>query len=273
MIKWVIKRDGRTEAFSEDKLIKSLLCCIDAYRGAAIIKSVVKDMPETVRAEDLFSKIRLEMWKSYPESAVKFGLREDMMKLGPAGYNFEDFYAKILIEIGIKDVKVRQVYRGRCAVHELDVVYSGQNGKEFAEMKYHNQFGIYTGLKEAMYTYMRLLDLNDYGNNFSRANLITNTKVSEEAIMFSNCKGMGIVAWKYPPGSGLEKLIERTGSYPVTSFINFLSEEKIKELINLKIITLKDLVNAYESNTLPKGYEEAYKISKKLLSNLNPYKL
>ncbi|MGC9210994.1 MAG: hypothetical protein ACP5FU_02435, partial [Nitrososphaeria archaeon] len=146
------------------------------------------------------------------------------------------------------------------------VVYSGQNGKEFAEMKYHNQFGIYTGLKEAMYTYMRFIDLNDSGNNFSKANLVTNTKVSDEAVVFSNCKQMGVVAWKYPPGNGLEKLIERTGSYPVSSLVNFLEQEKIKELIDLKIITLKDFVSAYDSRLLSRGYEEAYKIAKRLFS-------
>mgnify|MGYP001626154188 FL=1 len=266
MIKWVIKRDGRTETFSEEKLLKSLLCCLDSDSAITIIKSVARDLPETVKTEDLFFKIRSEMWKSYPEAAVKFGLREDMMKLGPAGYNFEDFYAKILIETGVENVKVRQIYRGRCAVHELDVVYSGQNGKEFAEMKYHNQFGIYTGLKEAMYTYMRFIDLNDSGNDFSKANLVTNTKVSDEAVVFSNCKQMGVVAWKYPPGNGLEKLIERTGSYPVSSLVNFLEQEKIKELIDLKIITLKDFVSAYDSRLLSRGYEEAYKIAKRLFS-------
>jgi len=262
MIKFVIKRDGRTEVFSKEKVLKSVMCCLDTKNALTLIESVTIEMPEIIKTEDLFLKIRTEMWKSFPAAAVKFGLREDMMRLGPAGYNFEDFYAKILSELGVKNVKVRQIYKGKCADHELDVVYQSQKGKEFAEMKYHNQFGIYTGLKEALYTYMRFIDLNDSGNNFAKANLVTNTKISEEAVRFSNCKEMGILAWKYPPGNGLEKLIESTGTFPVTALVNFLSEEKIKELMELKIITLKDLITAYESKALPKNYEEAYRIAR-----------
>jgi hypothetical protein len=268
MIKWVIKRDGRTEIFSKEKLLKSLLCCLDAQNATMLIDQIINEMPETIRTEELFFKVRSEMWKKFPEAAVKFGLREDMMKLGPAGYNFEDFYAKILSDVGVKNVKVRQTYSGKCALHELDIVYTGKNGKEFVEMKYHNQFGIYTGLKEALYTYMRFIDLNDADNDFTKANLVTNTKISEEAIKFSNCKNMGVVAWKYPPNNGLETLIERTGSYPVTSLINLLDEDMIKQLMNLKIITLKDFVVAYSTNAISKKYEEAYKIAVRLLTKL-----
>ncbi len=265
MIKEVIKRDGRLERFYEEKLLASLLCCLSYSEAEEIAKSVESELGERATTEELFSKVRQELWVRKPEAAVKFGLREDMMKLGPAGYNFEDFYSEILKALGMKNVVVRQIYKGRCAVHELDVVYNSEKGLEFAEMKYHNQFGIYTGLKEAMYTFMRLVDLNEGGNGFAGATLVTNTKVSDEAIEFSECRGLSVVAWKYPRDRGLEKLIETTKTYPVTSLAYVFGMDKVKKLIENGIITLKDLAKAYEENRLSEEYRDAYLIAKKLI--------
>lgn len=257
----VVKRNGQEEEFSAEKVARSLECCTSKELAAEIaneVKGKIRDGTPTSEIHEIVLGI---LWERDPGAAIKYSLREAMMKLGPAGYRFEDFYARVLREKGLSP-SVRQVYRGSCATHELDVVYSVEGGLAFSEMKYHNAYGIYTGLKEAMYTYMRLIDLREGGQPFVRAELVTNTKASPDAILFSECRGMGIIAWKYPPGAGLERMIEELRLYPVTSVAPVVGEEGVLELLALGIITLKDLVDAFRGGLLDKGkYERAYQVS------------
>ncbi|MDG6928166.1 MAG: hypothetical protein JRN26_06205 [Nitrososphaerota archaeon] len=260
----VVKRDGRIESYDRQKIRSSLLRCT----GPAVAESVIEDLEGSiagkVNSSEIHEKIKKILWKRDPAAAVKYQLRESMMKLGPAGYNFEDFYARIIKEMGHEPF-VRQRLSGRCVIHELDVVYSDDRGKRFAEMKYHNEFGIYTGLKEAMYTYMRLLDLNEANQGFAGAELVSNTKVSDDAIDFAKCRGMGIMAWKYPPGGGLEVVIERMKLYPVTSFGDLIGEWRVRKLMSGGVITVKDLVRAQRDGQLGSEFMEVYQISSDLL--------
>ncbi len=257
----IIKRNGQTEEFSAEKVVRSLECCTGhelALRIARDVEEKVRDGTTTAQIHEI---VLMELWEKDPAAAIRYSLRESMMKLGPAGYRFEDFYARLLQERGISP-SVRQLYRGSCAVHELDVVYTVNGGLVFSEMKYHNAFGIYTGLKEAMYTYMRLIDLREAGHQFVRAELVTNTKISDDGIAFSSCRGMGVIGWKYPPGGGLERMIEQHRLYPVTSLAPMVGDEGVRELLGSGIITVKDLVAAYREGRLDRNkYESAYRIS------------
>ena len=48
------------------------------------------------------------------------------MKLGPTGYPFEDFIAKLLQADGY-ETKVRQILKGECITHEIDVIAEKNN--------------------------------------------------------------------------------------------------------------------------------------------------
>ncbi|MGC8558438.1 MAG: ATP cone domain-containing protein [Nitrososphaeria archaeon] len=260
----VVKRDGRIESYDRQKIRSSLLRCSSTATAERVIDELESSMIGKINSSEIHEMIKKILWKHDPAAAVRYSLRESMMKLGPAGYNFEDFYARIVKEMGFEPM-VRQRLSGRCVIHELDVVYSDDSGKKFAEMKYHNQYGIYTGLKEAMYTYMRLLDLNEAKQGFAGAELVSNTKVSDDAIDFARCRGMGIMAWKYPPGRGLEIVIEEMKLYPVTSFEVLLGELQVRKLMSQGFITVKDVVHAYRQGQLGSEFREVYEISRDIL--------
>ena len=46
--------------------------------------------------------------------------------------------------------------------------------------------------------------------------LVTNTRVTKDAIMFAKCRGLQVVAWRYPENRGLQYFIEEKSLYPVT---------------------------------------------------------
>lgn len=123
--------------------------------------------------------------------------------------------------------------------HEVDIIaHSNPTGKRYlVECKYHNSPGIYTGLKEALYTHARFLDL---GELFNKEMIVCNTKVSDDVITYSKCIGQELLCWRYPHDKGLEKMIEDKGLYPVT--ILGLSPKELLALSQHKVMLAKDLL-------------------------------
>lgn len=76
---------------------------------------------------------------------------------------------------------------------------------------------------------------------------------------------MNIMAWKYPPGRGLEVVIEEMKLYPVTSFEGLLGELQVKKLMSQGLITVKDIVHAYRQGNLGGEFRELYEISRDIL--------
>jgi len=132
---------------------------------------------------------------------------------------------------------------GRCITHEIDLeVYSVEKSiKIMVECKYHNFAGAYTGLKESLYTHARFIDIreNDEGK-FDKEMLVSNTRISKEALRYAACIGQGALSWNYPPHNGIEKLIERTGLYPIT--ILKLNATELQSFARFGIISARALV-------------------------------
>ncbi|MEM0097969.1 MAG: hypothetical protein QW338_05855, partial [Conexivisphaerales archaeon] len=72
-------------------------------------------------------------------------------------------------------------------------------------------------------------------------------------------------AWKYPPGNGLEVVIERMKLYPVTSFEGLIGEWQVKKLMSEGVITVKDVVQAHHEGKLEIDLSEVYQIAVDLL--------
>lgn len=159
------------------------------------------------------------------------------MSLGPSGFPFEKYFAKILDLYGYKtNVGVR--LKGKRVLHEVDIV-AIKNKKAMIECKYHNQSGISTGLQPAMYTYARFLDLK--GHNFNFPWLVTNTKCSIDAQNYAEGVDLKITSWNYPPNESLLKLIENKRIYPIT-ISNTLKKYELEKFFDANIITVKDLL-------------------------------
>lgn len=145
----------------------------------------------------------------------RYRLKESLLRMGPAGFRFEDYVASILENTGYQVNSLRAKADGRCVSHEVDIsAYSKATNKRcMVECKYHNLPGIYTGIKESLYTHARFLDL---GRHFETEMLVTNTKVSADVTTYAPCIGQEIISWRYPPERSLEFLIETHGLYPLT---------------------------------------------------------
>ncbi|MEM3507087.1 MAG: restriction endonuclease, partial [Candidatus Bathyarchaeia archaeon] len=159
-----------------------------------------------ITTKEIHDKINELLEKESLVLSSKYRLKEAMMKLGPEGFSFENFFAKIIEHYGYR-TRLRSMIKDKCSFHEIDIIAEktilGKIHRSMVECKYHNSPGIDTGLKEALYTYARFLDLKNGSRlglceRFNKAWLVTNTKFSEEAKMHTECKGIKAIGWKYP---------------------------------------------------------------------------
>ena len=245
---YVVKASGETEKFDPNKIKRT---CLKA--GASeelankIVKEVEKKVYDGISTHDILHIALSLLKKEKPMVAARYDLKGAIFRLGPAGFTFEHLIGEIFKEYGYS-TKVHSILRGACVSHEIDIIITKNDDNYMAECKYHNIPGIYTGLREALYTYARFLDLNDgfkkgLCRKFNQPWLVCNTKFSEDAIQYANCKDMRLIGWNYPESQGLEYIIEKNKLYPIT-MLRSLDTESLEKLANANLVLIKDLVNA-----------------------------
>lgn len=160
------------------------------------------------------------------------------MMLGPTGYPFEDFIAKILQALGY-DTKVRQIMMGKCISHEVDVIAKKENKISMIEAKFHNSNGTRSEVHVALYTYARFRDLREK-NGLDEAWLITNTKTTTDANTYGQCVGLKVISWSFPEKDSLRDLIEKSRLHPITMLTSLPHSSKVS-LLNNHVVMCKDI--------------------------------
>ena len=171
----------------------------------------------------------------------RYQLKDAIMKLGPAGFMFENYVGEILKYSGFKIRGTRSKIRGKCTVHEIDLVLLVKNKKMLVECKHHSKHGAYTGLKESLYTHARFLDTKPY---FDSECLVCNTKISIHAKKYAKCVGQQIISWRYPQNNSLEQIIEKNHLYPIT--ILNLNSKEVGIFLKQEIMLAKNILKYTE---------------------------
>ncbi len=226
----IIKASGEIVPYSADK-IRDSLHRIGAKPELAelVVEAVSKRVKDGMSTRDLYSIVRQEIDKQHKGMGHRYNLRTALLKLGPAGFNFEKYVAAILhayqydAELPDKDV------RGLCVEHEVDVVARKGGKTAFIEAKFRNVTSDVVSLKDTMATWTRYLDLVDgasVGNceRFDEAWIVTNGRFSERAHQFGVCKGIHMVSWSGADHS-LSRMVDHAALYPITVVDDITAEE------------------------------------------------
>jgi len=242
---WVVKASGETEKFDSQKIKRT---CLKAGASEDLADKIVKEVErksyDGISTREILHMTLSLLDKIKPEVAARYDLKGAIFRLGPAGFIFEHLVAEIFKEYGYS-TKVHSIIRGACVSHEIDVIATKDNSNYMIECKYHNIPGIFTGLKEALYTYARFLDLQDGFKNglcreFKQPWLVCNTKFSDDAVQYAECKGMKLIGWNYPE-EGLGNMIESKRLYPIT-MIRSLDADSLDKLASSNFILALDLL-------------------------------
>lgn len=242
----IIKADGTKEQFNPAKLEKSLL-----KSGATsdivnmVIDHVKNEITDGMTTAHIYKHAFFLLNKSHKPIARRYSLRRAVMTLGPTGFPFEKYVAKILNEGGYT-VLTDQVVEGGCVEHEVDIIAWNEAKLIMAEAKFHNELGIKSDLKVALYIKARFDDLREVTHNYGKrrsvdeAWLVTNTKFTTTAIKYGMCKGLTMIGWNYPSKGNLQDMIEDGDLEPITCLTS-LSKASLRTLIEKGVVLCKDL--------------------------------
>lgn len=237
---FVVKADGQRVPFSEEKVISSIRRArIPRAIQDKVLAHVKSKVYEGVPTAEIYKHILEFLGNSeQPFSRSRYSLKEAIMMLGPTGYPFEDFIAKILQSLGY-ETEVRQILSGKCVSHEIDVIAKKGDKTSMIEAKFHNSIGIRSEVHVALYTNARFLDVKDK-NGLDEAWLVTNTKTTIDANTYALCAGMKVISWSFPEDGSLRDLIEKSRLHPIT-LLSSLNQASRETLLNNHVVLCKDI--------------------------------
>lgn len=243
----VLKADGTYEEFKVDKLQRSL-----RRAGATkeeitdIVKKVELILHDGIKTQEIYRHAFELLRDSDAPIRARYSLRRALFGLGPSGFPFEDFLAKLFEREGYT-TKTRVELQGRCAVHELDVAAYSPEHTFLVEAKFHARPGIKSDLQVALYSYARFMDLQEMAVcqddvcGVKELMIVTNTKFTSTAEKYAECAGLTLLSWDYPKHNNLHDRIQRAGLYPVT-VLQSLSQSQKRGLISRGVITCSQLL-------------------------------
>lgn len=267
-VKFVTNSEGKKELFSERKIYLSL-------RRAGIEKAIAKKITKQVKSEiyngirtfEISRKIKDILYQEFPKQAIKYDIKSGMLKLGPAGFLFEKYIAKLFSFLGYK-TKLNLRLKGKSgAVYEIDIFLEKKDFQLLVECKYKNFPGERVDLPIVLENFSRFLDIKNSNRFFKkRINtlIVTNSKFTSQAIKFAKFYKNLLLGWKYPKNQGLEKIIEKYNLYPITILPSFSQNYK-DYFVKEDIILVKEILS-YNLESFSKKYKIPIKFLEELKS-------
>lgn len=232
----VVKRSGEVEEFDPGKARNAIVRAgASPDEADRVLEKVEPHLYDGITTEELYRRIRAQLPSP---KAQRYSLKKAIMLLGPDGHAFESLMGRLFERMGY-EVRVRQIMKGRCVEHEVDLIILKDGIRSVVECKFHNSLGTKSTIQEALYTWGRFLDLKD-GNGLDMPWLVTNTRFSSDVVRYGKCMGMHLIGWKYPEDGGLEQLIDRVKLYPVTLLDLRRSEQRT--LIGHDFVVCQDIL-------------------------------
>jgi len=226
--------------FNENKILSTCRRAGASKKTAhQILKKVRSKIYQGILTRDIYKYVLQAISEEKDAKGLhqRYRLKEAIMKLGPNGFAFENYVGNILGHYGHEIKGIRSKVKGKCSLHEIDLVAISNKKKFMIECKHNSTPGGFIGLKVALYTHARFLDTTPL---FDGEVIVCNAKVSQNAKKYAKCIGQEIFSWRYPPKKSLEKIIEDYKLYPVT--ILNLNSNELERFSRNHIMVAKDLL-------------------------------
>ena len=245
MTVFVTKFDGTQQPFDKNKIVRT---CLRMGATLAVAKSIAEEIEtriyDGIETKKILQMIFRSLRKHKPVIRHQIDLRKALSLLNPAP-DFERFIRLLLSEHGY-EVTPNQIVRGRCVEHEIDAV-ARKNGKTcIVEVKHHYKYHTPTSLDVSRISRAVFEDVTE-GHELGLNNLkidyamiVCNTKLSEHAKRYADCRGIRHIGWSSPPNHDLQTMIEEKKLYPIT-FLKGLNAETRNKLAHNGVILLKQL--------------------------------
>ncbi len=241
------KSNGERAPFDPNKIRSSIK---RAGGGVAmqdkILAIVEKHLRPGITTEEIYSLVHSELNKAEPSTGARYRLRSGLLRLGPAGYNFEKYVASILTRYGYK-TELPFELQGACVSHEVDVIAEKDGRKMFIEAKFRNKFDDVVNIKDTMATWSRYLDLVEGARlglcpHFDEAWIVTNARFTSHSLKFAHCKNMVMVGWNHPKERTFAKMVDLQTLYPLT-ILDDISDEEIHNFAEHELMLCQEIAH------------------------------
>jgi hypothetical protein len=245
----IVKHSGDIVDFDPEKLRNSLLKSgANKLIVEDILLKITKEVHEGISTKHIYKKAFSLLKKQANSHAARYNLRAAILLLGPAGFFFEKYIAR-LFAAEKYETKNNLILQGRCVSHEIDVLIQKNNLISMVECKFHASREAVSDVKIPLYVLSRFNDLKKEEHSvfskretISKCWIVTNNRFSSDAIDFAKCSGINLLSWDYPENNSLKTKNDNDCLYPVTCLTTLSHAEKDKLLI-LDVILAKELVN------------------------------
>jgi hypothetical protein len=230
---FITKANGAKEKFDVSKLENSLKRAgATTATTQTIVEKIYTELGKNSTTQEVYHRAFELLHAQEKPIAIKYSLKRAIMELGPSGFPFEKFIAEIFKYKGFT-AETGKMVRGFCVEHEVDVVAWNNDKLIMCEAKFHNEPGIKSDLKIALYVKARFDDLRKVSFKYGKERkldegwLVTNTKFSSTAIEYGSCQGgLTMIGWNYPPKGNLHDMILEAKLHPVTCLTTLNGREK-----------------------------------------------
>ena len=244
----IVKNSGGIVDFNREKLKNSLLDSgASEHLVESVLNSIENEIYEGISTKKIYKHAFGLLKKSSNSVAARYNLRSAIQMLGPAGYFFEKYIARLFFAEDYS-TQTNLFLQGKCVSHEVDVVVKKNDSIEMIECKFHGSPEAVSDVKVPMYILSRFNDLkNETHLIFTDTDtidscwIITNNRFTSDAISFANCSGMKLMSWDYPINESLSVKINQKHLYPVTCLTTLTISEKDKLLV-LDVILAKEIM-------------------------------
>ena len=240
---------GETVEFEISKLENSLR---NSGAGEQSLKRVLETiLPKCfdgITTGELYRMAFEELKKISNSVAARYSLKKALLELGPAGFYFEQWIARVFQNIGYK-TETGQLIKGHAVTHEADVIAKKDDKTYWVECKFRNAEDTKISVTTPMYVLSRIKDISDIQYNlfgtkteFTAGWLITNTYFTKDSVAFSEYYGLRLLSWDYPKDKNIKSLVNQNALYPITCLTTLDGKQKQK-LLEEKCVLAKELFN------------------------------
>ncbi|HJV32453.1 MAG TPA: ATP cone domain-containing protein [Patescibacteria group bacterium] len=264
---YIVKSTGQTENFNKEKLRGGLRRAgVPEHLVDRVSNAVEERVKNGTTTGQIAKLVNEQLRRESRAHSYRYTLREGLLKLGPAGFQFEKYVGSILNAYGYETSYPEELH-GACVDHEVDIMAKKDGKTVMIEAKFRNDFDYFVKLRDVMAAWTRFQDLNDGAKlgkcpKFDSVWIVTNGKISSRSMKFGACKGIRLLGWNYPKDESFAHFVDHTALYPVT----VIPELGAKELANLSdrnLMLCRDL-----AVRTPKQIASAAKIKQGRAENL-----
>lgn len=245
---YIIKASGEKAEFDPQKLLRSLRRAGAGHeRADAIARAVAREIRDGMSTKEIYQMAHRMLRKDRHSAAARYSLKQALLALGPSGFPFEQFVAKLLEADGYT-VETGLLRNGRCINHEIDILARDNSRVLLGECKYHQRQSLISDVKVPLYIHSRFRDLQagffnapEWKDLTIEGWIFTNTRFTDDALTYGRCAGLHLISWDTPFDFGLRDWVDRTGLHPLSCLTTLTRREK-ESLLENKIVLSKDLL-------------------------------